>query len=255
AALIEAVRRATREVDGAPLVPPVVGEWSDLGLLVQPAVSRATELHGLVGSLSAGSASVSAVFADAGSALAALHECSLPPEAPVRTFLDDIRELRGYRPAIAAADAATAARFTALVDTLEAAGSSTPEDVVTSHGAFRTDQLIAGEDRLMMIDLDTVCRSERARDIGNLLGYLDWKAIRRPDLAEMLAAVRDGFLAGYARRLPLLAPARVTVNRAASLAKIAGRRFRGLTVTEWHLVPSLLSAAERLASVPQMEPT
>jgi aminoglycoside phosphotransferase (APT) family kinase protein len=250
--LAAALLRAAEDVDGAPLIPPVISSWPDLGLVLQPVVSSGVELHGLVGSLTAPPTVRDTAFVKAGSTLAALHDCRLP-EAPGRSFGDDVQELRGYSAAVASADSATGGRYVEVVDAVESSGGSAMEDPVTSHGAFRTDQLLISRDRLVMIDLDTVCRSEPARDVGNLFAYLDWKAIRRPELAAMLDSVRDTFLAGYARRRTLPAPSRVAAYRAASLAKIVGRRFRGLTLTEWPLVPSLLAAAERLASAPAME--
>jgi hypothetical protein len=37
---------------------------------------------------------------------------------------------------------------------------------------------------------------------------------------------------------------RLAIYEADSLLKIAGRRYRSLTVKEWHLVPRLVEAAE-----------
>jgi hypothetical protein len=56
----------------------------------------------------------------------------------------------------------------------------------------------------------------------------------------------NGFeLAGYAAVGPI-ADERVAAYRAASLLKIAGRRYRSLAVPEWPLVPALLDAAATL---------
>jgi hypothetical protein len=122
-----------------------------------------------------------------------------------------------------------------------------PERMAAGHGAMCTDQfLIDGEGGgLVLIDLDGVCLAEPARDLGNLLAYLDWKAIRRPVAAELVERAGAAFMAGYADRLPVPAE-RVAVHRAGSLLKIAGRRYRSLTVPEWPLVPRLVEAAAGL---------
>jgi hypothetical protein len=119
-----------------------------------------------------------------------------------------------------------------------------PERMAAGHGAMCTDQfLIDGEGGgLVLIDLDGVCLAEPARDLGNLLAYLDWKAIRRPADAAWVERAGAAFLTGYATGRSVPAD-RVAVYRAGSLLKIAGRRYRSLTVPEWPLVPALLDAA------------
>jgi Ser/Thr protein kinase RdoA (MazF antagonist) len=97
--------------------------------------------------------------------------------------------------------------------------------------------------RLVMIDLDSFCWAAPARDIGNFLAYLRWKAIRRPAQAAFITDAERAFLAGYAAVRPLPDATWRTLYQAVSLLKIAGRRFRSLTVKEWPLVPDLLTAA------------
>jgi len=245
ASLVSSLVRAAAEVEGAPSVLPVVAHWPDLGMLVQPAAQQAAALHGVVSDPAAQAHERRDALMGAGAALAALHCCDLP-QAPPRSFADDLAELRAYEPAIACAAPRLAPAYASLVDRLEDSDDGSATGAVVSHGAFRTDQLLGTADDLVLIDLDTVCRAEPARDIGNLLAYLEWKAIRRPNLGGALAGAAGAFVDGYASRRGPPAPSGISRWRAASLLKIAGRRFRSLAVDEWHVVPALLSAAGEL---------
>jgi hypothetical protein len=96
----------------------------------------------------------------------------------------------------------------------------------------------------VFIDLDSSCRAEPARDLGNLLAYLRWREIRQPAAATTVAAVRAAFLEGYADEAGTAAdPDRVALHLAASSMKIAGRCLQKLAVDEWEQVPRLVEAA------------
>ena len=64
-----------------------------------------------------------------------------------------------------------------------------------THGAFRHDQFIVAGDRLVAMDLDTICAAGASADAGNFLGYLDVTAVRRrhlrPIVKECAAVFRD----------------------------------------------------------------
>ncbi|HKE99742.1 MAG TPA: phosphotransferase [Actinomycetes bacterium] len=247
-----------------PGVLPVTAAWPDLGLLVQPAVERAAELNDRAFDPDVPERRRERWLEGAGRCLAALHGCALPA-APLRRHGGDLDELRGYLGPLRQADPDLAGRFEAVLDALggpgrpdrdagddhgarDARDAGDAEDPPTGgHGAFRTDQFLIDGERLVLIDLDTACRAEPARDLGNLLAYLDWKAIRRPAAAGMTARAGESFLAGYARGREPPARRRVERHRAASLLKIAGRRYRSLTVNEWPLVPQLVERAAVLA--------
>lgn len=252
--VVSGVHQACESVRGAPYVPPVVAVWPDLDLVLQSAVDEALDLHELAGDTAVPPGMRREAFGRAGSAVAALHGCVVPGLAE-RTLADDLEELRAMTPAVAAVDPGLGASYADATDALERWTDEPPDPKVTSHGALRTDQMMASGGRLALIDLDTVCRSEPARDLGNLLAYLDWKATRRPALADVLSSVGAAFLEGYAGSRPSPSPHRVALYRAASLVKVAGRRFRSLTVAEWPLVPTLLERARRLAEAPPLAPT
>jgi hypothetical protein len=245
--LTSALARAVAGVEGAPMVPAVLAHWPDLGLLIQPAIRDAVELHRSVSDAATPPQERQQDLYRAGAALAALHSCAVP-QAPRRSVVDDLRELRSYERAVVMANRGLGAEYAIAVKLLEDRAVSQAEADVVSHGAFRTDQMLIAGDRLVLIDLDTLCRSEPARDIGNLLAYLDWKAIRNTQLADAFDAAKHAFLDGYASRRRPPPRARVTLLEAASLVKIAGRRFRSLSVREWPLVPALLARGAELVT-------
>jgi Phosphotransferase enzyme family len=244
-----AALRAAAGSEHLPAVLPVTAAWPDLGLLVQPAVERGAELHQRAFDPAVPLAERRRLLGAAGRGLAALHGTGLAG-VPLVTHADDLAELGGYLAPVGQLDPALGERYAAVLDQVEAAGrAGAAQPAATGHGAMRTDQfLFDGETGgLVLIDLDGVCLAEPARDLGNLLAYLDWKAIRRPGDAAFLDQAGAAFLAGYAGERPVAAD-RVAVYRASSLLKIAGRRYRSLTVAEWPLVPALLDAAAALVA-------
>ena len=98
----------------------------------------------------------------------------------------------------------------------------------------------------MLLDLDGLTWAEPARDLGNLLGYLSWRALRRPAERRFLRAARAAVLDGYREHSPGLDRDRLARYEAATLLKIAGRRFRSLQYAEWPRVPELLERAAAL---------
>jgi hypothetical protein len=247
-ATIAALRAAADADPAMPAVLPVTAAWPDLGMLAQPAVEHGAELNERAFDPAVPEADRARWLRAAGRCLAALHgNQAAPPGAPAAGPAGDLAELRGYLGPVGQVDPALADRYRAALALVEAAGRATPAQApATGHGAMRTDQFLIGADgRMVLIDLDGVCLAEPARDLGNLLAYLDWKAIRRPAAAELVERAGDAFMAGYAGRLPVSGE-RVAVHRAGSLLKIAGRRYRSLTVPEWPLVPRLVEAAAGL---------
>ena len=226
---------------GAPSVLPPVARLDDLGLVVQAEVAG-EPLHALAFSTALPSAERVALLRRAGRAIAALHGGS-GPSAPSRTPADDLRELCAYLPAVTRADPSLANRLTRAVERARLASSDVDRAVVPSHGSLRTDQLYVSAKRVTLIDLDGYCWSQRARDIGNLLAYLRWKAIRQPEHRALVAEGRRAFRAAYRRTGDMPADDLVRTAEAISLLKIAGRRFRNLSVREWPRVPALVDAA------------
>src|SRR5205823_7239550 len=117
---------------------------------------------------------------------------------------------------------------------------------VASHGAFRTDQLLVRSSEPVIIDLDSLCWANPARGVGNFFASLRWKAIREPHHAAFVDAAVSSFLEGYATLRPIPDERWLARYQAASMLKLAGRRFRKLNVNEWPLVPRLLDGAHAL---------
>ena len=115
--------------------------------------------------------------------------------------------------------------------------------MVASHGTMRTDQFLLQGDRLAMIDLDSYCWANPARDLGNFLAYLCWKAIRQREHAHFIERAGQAFLEGYFSVQGDIDERWLSVYQAASLLKIAGRRFRSLTYLEWPLTIHLIQLA------------
>ena len=134
-------------------------------------------------------------LAQGGGLLARLHARPGPP-ASQRTLAHDADELQKYLPA---AKRASSGQSALLKEGIEAVGSLAGGSSVLSpsHGAFRLDQVQVGAGGPLLIDLDSYCWAEPARDIGNLLAYLRWREIRQPQSRGAVAEVRAAFLAGY----------------------------------------------------------
>jgi hypothetical protein len=194
----------------------------------------------------------------AGRSMAALHSTT-GIAGPPRTLLADLNELNEYAPALYQGNPALADRWREAIQALRALSRDQLEDApVLSHGALRTDQLLIelNEDkgrqaaRPALIDLDGVCWANPARDLGNLLAYLTWKALRQPDHAALIHQLKRAFLEGYAQVRPLPGGEWLACYQAASLFKIIGRRYSGLTVREWPLTAPLLDLALAMINAP-----
>jgi hypothetical protein len=72
---------------------------------------------------------------------------------------------------------------------------------------------------------------------------LCWKAIRQPEHAQFIERAGRAFLEGYFSVQGDIDERWLWVYQAASLLKIAGRRFRSLTYLEWPLIIHLIQLA------------
>jgi hypothetical protein len=225
---LHAASLASRRMPG--VIPPLA-YWPDLQLIVQPPGGTPLSLAD----------EEAASIRDAGKALAWLHESSTP--GPRRALEDDLAELRGYRPLLSLLAPELLSVFDAAASAISRVGGGGEPPPVASHGALRVDQFLMDDGHLALIDFDAFCWSNPARDPGNLLAYLDWKAIRRPDLGALVDRARSAFLDGYTSVREFPGERWLGVYRATSMLKIAGRRFRSLAFEEWPLVPHLIATA------------
>ena len=236
--------RQSRELATMPRIAPPLVYWADMRLLLQRAVDGGDELHSIAFDQQRSVGERAAWMHTAGERLAGLHSAGRPP-GPSRTLKDDVDELSSYFRAMAAPDAKLAREYSYEVKRLgeaEEAGNGS----VPSHGAFRTDQFMIQDGELVLIDLDGFCWAEPSRDIGNLLAYIGWKAMRQPQHGTFVEQAHDSFLQGYASVRELPDERRIALFEAASRLKIGGRRYRSLSFREWPLVPHLIETSRNL---------
>ena len=228
-------------------------------MIVLPAVAGNLELHRLVYDPSVPGDERLEWMRKAGAAIATLHAARLQPGS-ARTIFDDAHELWATVTPLACAAPALLHPYNEAVRRLTSAsmGQGPP---VASHGAFRTDQLMVANDEPVIIDLDGLCWADPARDIGNFLASLRWKAIREPRYEAFNRASIPAFLKGYESVRMLPDERRTDRYEAGSMLKIAARRFRKLNLGEWPLVPRLLDEAhallrqsERVSTAREFEP-
>src|SRR6266540_2224139 len=246
---VTALHHASLELpDMARLLAPLA-YWPDVHMLVQPEVAGRAELNDLAFDPATNSTARERWLRDAGRRLAGLHSVA-NVDGPPRTLDDDLSELEEYIAPMEIVDAQLAERYTgAIVAIRELARARTESAPVASHGAFRTDQFMIEDDRLVMIDLDGFCWSSPARDIGNYMAYLRWKTIRQPGRAALIEQAGQLLRAGYQVLRQLPDPHWQAIYEADSMLKIAGRRFRSLTTKEWYLVPALIDGARQALEV------
>jgi hypothetical protein len=245
AAVLESLMALT-EVDASlPRVPPPVAYWPDLRALIE----RPMEGRSLGAAVHADDTSEAArerLMRHAGGALAAFHQ-GVPAPALRRTLVDDVAEVARYESLVAALAPEIESRFRDCLTVVRDVASGLPDGPqVGSHGAIRLDQLMVDIDgRIGLVDFDGFCAAAPGRDVANLLAYLEWRSIRFPEQAILLAAAERGWTEGYREAAGRLPPGRsLAAYRAASLLKIAGRSLRSLRDGEWQHLPALL---ERVA--------
>jgi aminoglycoside phosphotransferase (APT) family kinase protein len=243
-ATVDALHGAATADSRLPRIPRPLAYWPEIRMLVQPEVAGGAELNDLAFDPAQEAGLRERWLRAAGARLAGLHGAQVA--GPPRTLADDLAELREYVAPMAQADPALAPRYAAIVERIASSAGADASAPVAAHGAFRTDQYLIEGDDLVMIDLDGFCWAEPERDLGNFLAYLRWKAIRKPADAAFIERAGQVFMEGYTAAAPTPHARRLAIYEADSLLKIAGRRYRSLTVKEWPLVPRLVEAAEKL---------
>lgn len=235
---------ASRAEPALPHIAPLLAHWPDLAMVVQAAMPGA-ELHSVAFDDRLAIDTRIGWLELAGRTIAALHSLDLPPDAPgvgaPQWLADDVTGLAAYTAALGQANPTLAGRYTKAIAVLTAGAARYTEAApVVSHGALRTDQFLLDDTHLVLIDLDSVCWASPARDLGNFLAYLTWKALRQPHHAPFIAQAQRAFLAGYQTRHALPPATWLTLYQAAALLKIIGRRYTGLTEQEWPAAATLL---------------
>jgi hypothetical protein len=148
----------------------------------------------------------------------------LPSETPRQLIANFRRDSAGIE---AVAPELAHAVSNALQRLETAAGALSPEPLLPTHGAFRHDQLLHADGRLIVLDLDTICLSGASADAGNFLGYLDLTAVRRPRLQPVIDDCARAFVETL-RASGLTSPEWLAWYRAAAHVKKALRAFFSL---------------------------
>ncbi|MCB9157947.1 MAG: phosphotransferase [Caldilineaceae bacterium] len=240
---VDDLYRASQSTPELPGVAQPLAYWPELNMLVQAAVAGA-ELHDLAFDPQQKLADRISWMRTAGRAAAALHSAAIDVTGQPQTLAGDLVALDEYKPALRQINPHLADRFEAAIAlTAKTAHPQRELASVLSHGALRTDQFMVEGDHLVLIDLDSLCWSSPARDLGNFLAYLTWKALRQPHHAAFIQLGQQAFLEGYQTFRALPDAQWISHYHVASILKVLGRRYTGLTYREWPLTEQLLDIA------------
>ena len=252
AAALATAGRADGRVDGRPaLAPPITAVWPDLGVIVTP--SAGCSASSVLARPGLAPRDRVVLARHIGALLARLHAAEAPG---VPTGSTDAALAGVDATCVAArhADPALAQRLDAALDRLRAAQPE-PERMVLSHCGFRFGQVASSTStasgRLTLLDLDNAAVADPARDVANALAHLSWRQIRTGGDDQELAALTQGFRAGYLARGARLDEAALTWWRALSLVQLAARRYRRLELADWPSLPAVLTELERLLPAPR----
>ncbi|HEY3473550.1 MAG TPA: phosphotransferase [Anaerolineales bacterium] len=237
------LHHSSQENPDMPLISVPVAIWPEMEMILQTAVPNGVEFTHFIYDQRYDVSVRESWLVKAGRALGVFHNSSTAP-SETKTVYDDLNDLNEYTLVIAKIKPDLAVKYEEVIQQILTKVNQLKEpQPVASHGAMRTDQFILQGDKLAMIDLDSYCWANPARDLGNFLAYLCWKAIRQPEHAQFVERAGRAFLEGYLSVHEDIDEKWLSIYQAASLLKIAGRRFRSLTYLEWPLVIHLIQAA------------
>lgn len=232
-------------------VPAPLTYIPELHLLVMETLPGSDTLHDLLraslrsgpaGGRGSGGPPVEKATRAAGRALAALHLTTGLSELPERRLGEDLAALREEQTVIARIWPGVAAEVAQLLTDYAADSSGDLAGVaLPSHGDFTPSQLLLNDRAadghgMSVLDLDTACRADPARDVGRFLAHLHLAGVKAGGDAAWprLDTLTEAFLSGYEEAAwpwvevdaPLLD--RVAAHRATSLARSALHACRAL---------------------------
>ena len=150
---------------------------------------------------------------------------------------------------LADVDPEAAGLVTRCLRTLEEQASRLPDEpMVTTHGAYRHDQILVRGERQAVLDLDTLCRSGASADAGNFLSYLDVTALRRRHLRPVIEDCAPAF-EEEALRLPSVSSEWLAWYRSAGHVKKALRSYLSLDRRWPEMAEGLLGPLQRMPSL------
>jgi aminoglycoside phosphotransferase len=115
----------------------------------------------------------------AGRALAKLHRCPPPPNVHRKTMPGRLASLRRkVAEACQVRPELTQALEARLESVSRLAEEPPPDELVLVHGGCHLREVLVDDDRVSIVDLDTLCAADPALDVGNFLADLRWKGLR-----------------------------------------------------------------------------
>lgn len=219
----------------------------DARLLMLEAVAGATELTWLLEQSAGDAGARETLLAHVGRAAEALpaFRRALVPGVPHMSPADVLAGLERRARGLDRVQPALAVSVARRLRDLEAgAARLRPEPPGLTHGAFRHNQLLAAGDRLVLLDLDTLCVAGAGTDPGGFLAYLDCVALRRPRLRAVLADCEHEFVAAVEAHAPP-SPGWFAWHRAAGHVKWALRSALKLAPGWQETADTLLRLAGR----------
>ncbi|HKY52715.1 MAG TPA: phosphotransferase, partial [Anaerolineales bacterium] len=194
---ITALHKVSQDDTDMPLISSPVAVWPKMEMILQAAVPDGIEFTHFAYDQAYNASIREDWFVKAGRALGVFHNNSTAP-SETKTVYDDLQDLHEYTLIISKVRPDLGVKYEDVIQEIITKVDHFDEPkAVASHGTMRTDQFLLQGDRLAMIDLDSYCWANPARDLGNFLAYLCWKAIRKPEHAHFIERAGQAFLEGY----------------------------------------------------------
>ena len=147
-----------------PLVSAPVAIWPEMEMILQYAVPNGLEFTHFIYDQRYDASVRESWMRKAGRALGVFHNNSTAP-SETKTVYDDLQDLHEYTVIMGKVRADLATKYEEVIQQINTkVGQFQEPKAVASHGAMRTDQYIIQGDRLAMIDLDSYCWANPARD-------------------------------------------------------------------------------------------
>ncbi len=201
--LADASGRAATLVAGTPLAVPQPLEIDEAGGVVHFGALPGEALHDRLAEPAAAAA--------AGAALRALHDRPPPPGLPVHdadaeaaVILSWINRLFGAMPSPGRGPAISPARSAALRAAALAPGIAAailqgpPSPPVPVHRDLHDKQVLLDDNRVALLDCDTLARGEAALDLANLVVHLELRGLQGRCTGAEARAAADAALGAYA---------------------------------------------------------
>ena len=203
--------------DGGVTLAEPLAFLPELNVLVQGPIREEQTLQRLIETtVRAGSperdAALAGVIRQTAAGLAGLHRSEVR-FGPVRTWEDELAEVRRVVDTLASAVPEIAEAAEPLLAWLEARAAGAPPDATaTAHGTFRPGQVLIHQGAIGFIDFDSFCQAEPALDLSLFLrrtkdialaAYGDGSGDDRATLLARAEAICDDFLGAYEARNPV----------------------------------------------------